>query len=85
MATMNISLPDKLRDFVTERVEGGTYANASDYVRDLIRRDIEAIERLRAEIDAGDASGFAEQTADEIWEDVLAEHRGSRGKRRKAA
>ena len=39
MATMNISLPDPLRDFVQQRIDSGQYASVSDYVRDLIRRD----------------------------------------------
>ena len=34
MATMNISLPDQMRDWVLERTENGEYANNSDYVRD---------------------------------------------------
>jgi antitoxin ParD1/3/4 len=41
MATMNISVPDLMRDYVQRRVNSGRYASASDYVRDLIRRDQE--------------------------------------------
>ncbi len=32
MATMNISLPDKMKDFVEAKVESGSYSNASGYV-----------------------------------------------------
>lgn len=39
MATMNISLPDPMRDWVESRLATGLYANNSDYVRDLIRQD----------------------------------------------
>jgi antitoxin ParD1/3/4 len=39
MATMNISLPDPMRDWVDTQIESGLYANNSDYVRDLIRKD----------------------------------------------
>ncbi|MGF1642114.1 MAG: type II toxin-antitoxin system ParD family antitoxin [Thiotrichales bacterium] len=39
MATLNISLPDQLRDWVSEQVRSGQYASASDYLRDLIRND----------------------------------------------
>ena len=39
MATMNVSLPDPMRDFVQNRIDSGQYASVSDYVRDLIRRD----------------------------------------------
>lgn len=39
MATMNISLPDPMRDWVKGQIDTGLYANSSDYVRDLIRKD----------------------------------------------
>ncbi len=39
MATLNISLPDQLRDWVTQQVKQGEYSSASDYLRDLIRND----------------------------------------------
>lgn len=39
MATMNISLPDAMKAWAEEQARGGRYANVSDYVRDLIRRD----------------------------------------------
>lgn len=39
MVSMNISLPDPMRAFVQHRIDAGGYASASDYVRDLIRRD----------------------------------------------
>ncbi|MEM6440662.1 MAG: type II toxin-antitoxin system ParD family antitoxin [Pseudomonadota bacterium] len=42
MATMNVSLPDQMKEWVEAQARGGRYANASDYVRDLIRRDQEA-------------------------------------------
>jgi antitoxin ParD1/3/4 len=39
MASMNVSLPGPLRDWVQSRSDTGAYASVSDYVRDLIRRD----------------------------------------------
>ena len=39
MATMNISIPDQMREWVEDQISTGLYANNSDYVRDLIRRD----------------------------------------------
>lgn len=38
MATMNISLPDRMKVWVEAQATTGRYSNASDYVRDLIRR-----------------------------------------------
>ena len=63
MATMNVSLPDALKAHVEAQVETGRYANASDYVRDLIRRDQERAQKLavmQALVDEGMASGVAE-------------------------
>ena len=39
MATMNISLPEPMKAWGESRSQGEAYANSSDYVRDLIRRD----------------------------------------------
>lgn len=39
MTTMNISLPDALKEFVDSRVNTAGYGTASEYVRELIRRD----------------------------------------------
>jgi antitoxin ParD1/3/4 len=57
MATMNISLPDKMKNWVEECVQTGRYANASDYVRDLIRRDHIKLEQLRQALIEGENSG----------------------------
>ena len=47
MATMNISVPDPMKDWVQSQVNTGTYANTSDYVRDLIRQDQEYRSKLK--------------------------------------
>lgn len=39
MPTMNVSLPNPMKDWVEAQAKTGRYSNASDYVRDLIRRD----------------------------------------------
>lgn len=39
MATMNVSLPGPMKEWVEQQTRGGRYSNASDYVRDLIRKD----------------------------------------------
>jgi antitoxin ParD1/3/4 len=58
MSTMNVSLPDDMRLFVEERVAGGAYGTASEYVRELIRRDQERL-HLRGLLLAGAASADA--------------------------
>lgn len=60
MATMNISLPDPMKSWVEHQSKSGRYANSSDYIRDLIRRDHarhDAIAEIQAAIDVGFASG----------------------------
>ncbi len=62
MATMNVSLPDPMKAWVERQSESGRYSNASDYVRDLIRRDQEraaGIAELQKLIDEGLQSGPA--------------------------
>jgi antitoxin ParD1/3/4 len=39
MQTMNISLPDPIKEYVEERVSAGAYSSASEYVRELVRAD----------------------------------------------
>lgn len=76
MATMNISLPDKMKEWVEEQVATGRYANASDLIRDLIREDQDrsrGLDELRALIDEGIASGISDRTVADIRRDVLAE------------
>ena len=62
MATMNISLPDPMRDWVEAQIKTGQYANNSDYLRDLICKDQRSCEKLKAlqqAITEGFASGPA--------------------------
>jgi antitoxin ParD1/3/4 len=60
MATMNVSLPEPMKAWVERQAQGGSYGNASDYIRDLIRKDQErkeAIAALQMAITEGIASG----------------------------
>lgn len=69
MATMNISVPDPMKDWVQSQVETGTYANTSDYIRDLIRKDQEnrtKIVALQKAITEGLESGISNKSFDEI-------------------
>jgi antitoxin ParD1/3/4 len=47
-ATLNISLPEALKEHVQKRVAEGSFSNASDFVRALIRLDKEQQEKLTA-------------------------------------
>ncbi len=62
MATMNISLPDPMKDWVEGQARSGRYSNTSDYVRDLIRRDQDRqaeVADVQKLVDEGLASGPA--------------------------
>ncbi len=76
MATMNVSLPDAMKEWVEAQVETGRYGNSSDYVRDLVRRDQERADR-KAEferlIEEGFASGISDLSAEEIFEEARRE------------
>jgi len=42
-SSMNLSLTDELRDFIDSRTgNAGVYATPSEYLRDLIRHDMES-------------------------------------------
>lgn len=72
MATMNVSIPDPMKEWVESQTATGRYANASDYVRDLIRKDQERaakIASMQKLVDEGLASGPGESASvDEIFE-----------------
>ncbi len=41
-----------MRKWVESRTDDGQYANNSDYVRDLIRKDIQRAEKIQQELDS---------------------------------
>lgn len=75
MQTMNISLPDQLKEFVDDQVGSGRYSSVSEYVRDLIRDDEKrkAQEKLEALLIEGIQSGEATEMTRQDWSDLRAE------------
>ncbi|MDP3370122.1 MAG: type II toxin-antitoxin system ParD family antitoxin [Brevundimonas sp.] len=76
MATMNISLPDQMKAWVEAQSADGRYANSSDYVRDLIRREqikAEKIAHMQRLVDEARASGLSDRTMDEIFAEARAQ------------
>lgn len=83
MATMNVSLPDPMKDWVEAQARSGRYSNASDYVRDLIRKDQERREKIVAmqqHVDDGLASGTGTRTMAQLREAAQKLHRGREAK-----
>jgi len=67
MATMNVSLPDALKEFVEAQVDERGYGTSSEFVRDLIRHE-QARTQLRALIVDGMTSGHGSDLDDAYFE-----------------
>lgn len=79
MTKFDVELPTALTEWVESRVETGVYADAGDYIRDLVRHDaIERADDLRrlGEIDEAIARSFDDvkegrvYDADEVFADI---------------
>lgn len=87
IATMNVSLPAPLRNRLDQKVKKlGAFGSTSDYVRDLIRRDLQR-DDARAQLDAlitEGANSPTELVTPEWWKarrEELARHRRERAKK----
>ena len=69
MTSMNITLPEPMREFVEAQVESGSYGTASEYVRALIREDQKrkAQERLESLLLEGLESGDSIEATPVFW------------------
>jgi antitoxin ParD1/3/4 len=84
MATMTVSLPDPMKDWIEAQISQGEYASTSDYVRDLVRRDRARREQeltldgLRQKLAASRESGVSDRTVDDIFAEAreIAKARG---------
>lgn len=70
MTTMNISLPDTLREFVDSQVKTRGYSTSSEYIRELIRNDQlrQTEQRLAELILEGMESGPAAPVEADYWD-----------------
>jgi antitoxin ParD1/3/4 len=69
MATMNISLPHPMKNWVEAQAATGRYSNASDYVRDLIRRDQERrakVDQMQRLVDEARDGGVSDDSMSDI-------------------
>ena len=74
MATLNISLPDQMKEFVEEQVRAGDYDTTSEYFSTLVREEQkrkaeEKLEGLLLQGLAGDSSTLKQQD----WDTLRAE------------
>ncbi len=77
MATMNISLTDDLKAFVESQVAARSYTSASEYLRELIRRQRD-VEEFRQKLQEGAVSPI-EGEMDGKFFDGLRERTRNRG------
>lgn len=70
MTTLNISLPESMRDFISEQVAKGGYSTASEYIRHLLRQELERVAKTQLEtlLLEGLDSGESIEITDEWWE-----------------
>jgi antitoxin ParD1/3/4 len=81
MVTMNVSLPEAMKAWVERQAESGQYGDASDYIRDLIRRDQErrqALATLQSAITEGVESGAPQSFDAEGFKRRMRETNGGR-------
>jgi antitoxin ParD1/3/4 len=73
MPTMNVSLPENLKDFVESQVRSGDYSSVSEFMRKLVRREQKEHEReqLELRILEGLSSGDVVEASPEIWSQLL--------------
>ncbi len=72
ITTINISLPKKLRASMERKIRRQAYASASEYVRDLIRKDLQAqaIEQVDQLLLEGLNSGPGEPIDESFWQEL---------------
>ena len=72
MQTMNISLPDQLKQFVDDQVGSGRFSSVSEYVRGLIREDEkrQSQERLESLLLEGVRSGKPTRMTKREWAEI---------------
>ncbi len=66
MATLNISIPNEMRHWIDQQITSGHFANASDYIRDLIRHNQSEKEAIRMALVEGEMSGESSLTVADI-------------------
>ena len=69
MPTMNISLPENLKEFVESQVQSGDYSSVSEFMRTLLRREQKDRDReqLELRILEGLGSGNAVEVTPAMW------------------
>lgn len=88
--TMHVNLSKEMEAFIKSKVATGFYGNATEVIRDAIRRMQEdetriaafqaAVDEGEADIEAGRVYPYTEDTMDEIIAEVLSEREDKKRK-----
>lgn len=88
MATMTVSLPEQMKEWIEGLARTGEYSTTSDYVRDLVRRDKErrgqalTLDELRQLVADAKVSGTSSRSVEDIYQEaqkIVAARRGGSG------
>jgi len=95
MGEMTFNFPPALMRWIEAQVAEGRYADAADYLRDLVRRDSEGllpeleedsaeetpeyIAWVREKVAEGLASGVCDKDAFEVLDEIVANRKARRG------
>ena len=80
MASLNVKMPDKMREYVDERAEEESFGTPTEYVRHLIRedqkaRDKEVLEKMLLEgLNSGEPIEITEEYWDSKKKELLMRH-----------
>jgi antitoxin ParD1/3/4 len=76
MTQLTISMPPALQSWVDARLAQGRYADAAEYLRDLVRRDQELAEDdarwVRAMVEEGLSSGIVDAEPEDVLKEIMA-------------
>ncbi|MDB5697075.1 MAG: hypothetical protein JWN21_2618 [Sphingomonas bacterium] len=77
MTQLTISVPPALDNWVQARLLEGRYADAGDYLRDLVRRDqgddADDTAWVRAMVEEGFASGIVEAEPEDVLKEIMSQ------------
>lgn len=76
MTDLSFSLPSSLERRIQQRIVDGGYVDASDYLRDLVRRDLAESDEdaawVRARLAEGEASGYLDADPRDVLKEIMA-------------
>lgn len=72
MTSLNISLPESMRNYIDQQITLLGYSTASEYIRDLIRQDQKrnATQKLETLLLEGLESGKATEITEQDWQNI---------------